>query len=87
MKRLLTIVLLLSSCTYTLPDGRKYKIDDVCLQGHSYMYLTHYNIGKCYGCGTSVHHGYHCDQYRRDTIWIPSQIRKEGQVFYNDNNW
>lgn len=76
MKLPLLLLLFLTACTYTLPDGRKYKLHATCVSGHyeveyhEEMREKHFSLVKTYEVVRWVDSTYICDKFRDDTIWV-----------------
>ena len=78
MKQLIVLIiaLVLFSCTYTTPDGRKYKLETNCSHGHwqreHHVELRKkpFAIVKTYEQVEYDDSTWYCDSYVQDTIWI-----------------
>jgi hypothetical protein len=60
-------VVFIYSCWDGEKNGRRYRLQDTCLRGHSQMFMTTVLIGKNFV--PQWHYVYICDSSRIDTVW------------------
>ena len=81
MKYFTLFALVLTACTYTTPDGRKYELETKCISGH-YEVTDHeemrkkvFSLQKTYEVVRWKDSAWICDKSKEGTIWIAKTAR------------